>query len=283
MRKQFISFMLLFLALSAILGSCVNKTGKAAGALVVDSILTNETEHLFGDTAKPACNLVINLSYIDNASEGRMKDSLNSYFLAASLGDEYIGMTPQEAVEKYKAEYVKSYREDLEELYTQEEKEYGDEVKERRWYNYYKYIDSHVQLYCKNLLVYRTRYEEYTGGAHGIYMTSFLNIDLRTLSAITLEDLFADGSEEALTELLWQQLMRDNGVTTRQEAESLGYGSTGELEPTENFHIGKNGITFYYNVYEVAPYVMGPVSVTLSYKVLDSLLDDRLEILDSVR
>ena len=39
------------------------------------------------------------------------------------------------------------------------------------WYSYYKGIESHVQLYEKDLLVYRVDYNEYTGGAHGMYMT----------------------------------------------------------------------------------------------------------------
>ena len=74
---------------------------KNAGALEFDSIQVNETAHLFGDTAKPACNLIINLTYASKSSDEKMKDSLNTYFLSACFGEKYMNMTAEEAVKKY--------------------------------------------------------------------------------------------------------------------------------------------------------------------------------------
>lgn len=282
MKKQIANLLVFLLTVSSFLFSCDNKTNRNNGALAFDSIPLNITEHLFGDTAKPACNLVINFAYVSQSSDVNMQDSLNAFFTAVCFGDEYSGLSPQDAVEKYRQQYVQNYRNDLEELYQKEEEEFGD-ADQRAWYSYYKYIQSHVQLYSKDLLVYHTRYEEYTGGAHGMYMDTFLNLDLRTLTPIRLDNLFADNYEEALTDLLWNQLMADNKVTTRQELEDLGYGSTGDLTPTENFYIGRNGITFHYNVYEIAPYVMGAVEISLPYKIMAHLLNDEFKILASVR
>ncbi|HIZ00725.1 MAG TPA: DUF3298 and DUF4163 domain-containing protein [Candidatus Bacteroides merdipullorum] len=282
MKKQFVSLLVLSLATSFFLFSCDNKAKRNTGTLEFDSIQVNTTEHLFGDTAKPACNLVINFAYVTQADDKVMKDSLNQYFQRLCFGDSTHTTSPQKAVENYRKQYVSNYRNDLEELYQKEEKEFGD-ADQRAWFSYYKYIQSHIQFYRKDLLAYRTRYEEYTGGAHGIYMTSFLNLDLRTLSPVHLNDLFAEGYEEALTDLLWNQLMADNRVTTRKELEDLGYGSTGDLTPTENFCIGPKGITFLYNVYEIAPYVMGAIEITLPYEIMSHLLNDKSKILDSVK
>ena len=282
MKKQFVNLLVILLTASGLLSSCDGKTNRNYGALEFDSIPLNVTEHLFADTAKPACNLVISLAYVKQSTDESLKDSLNTYFLATCLGNEFTGMTPQEAVQQYKEQYVKNYRNDLEELYQKEEKEFGD-ADQRAWYSYYKYVRSQAQFYKKNLLVYHTRYEEYTGGAHGIYMDSFLNLDLRTLTPIRLDDLFADNYEEALTDLLWNQLMADNKVTTRQELEDLGYGSTGDLTPTENFYIGEKSLTFHYNVYEIAPYVMGGIEIELPYEIMTHLLNDECKILDSVK
>ena len=77
--------------------------------------------------------------------------------------------------------------------------------------------------------------------------------------------------------------MADNRVATRQELEDLGYGSTGELAPTENFYIGPKGLTFHYNVYEIAPYVMGGIEIELPYEIMSHLLDDPSGILESAR
>ena len=256
---------------------------KNAGALEFDSIQVNETAHLFGDTAKPACNLIINLAYASQSSDGKMKDSLNTYCLSACFGEKYMGMTPEEAVKKYTEKYVGDYRKDLEPLYRKDEQDKENAGEIGAWYSYYKGIESHVQLYTGHLLVYRIDYNEYTGGAHGIYMSTFLNLDLRTLAPIRLDDLFAGDYKEQLTDLLWNQLMADNKVATRQELEDMGYVTTGDLTPTENFYLSKDGITFYYNVYDIAPYVMGPVKITLPYKMMQHLLSDETMALNDVR
>lgn len=177
-------------------------------------------------------------------------------------------MTPEEAVKAYKETYIQDYLKDLEPMYAKDEAEKEDSASISAWYSYYKGVEGHVQYYKKHLLVYRIDYNEFTGGAHGIYMSTFLNMDLRTLSPIRLDDIFVGEYQETLTDLLWNQLMADNNATTRQEVEEMGYTSTGDLEPTENFYLSEKGITFYYNIYEIAPYVMGPVEITLPYEIM---------------
>lgn len=283
MKKQTVSLLALLLAASGFFFSCGNIVNNNAGALEFDSIQVNETAHLFGDTAKPACNLVINFAYVSKSSDERMKDSLNTFFLSACFGEKYMTMTPEEAVKIYTDKYVGDYRKDLEPMYKKDEQDNEDDASMGAWYSYYKGLESHVQLYTKHLLVYRIDYNEYTGGAHGIYMSTFLNMDLRTLSPIRLDDLFVSDYSEPLTDLLWNQLMADNNVVTRQELEDMGYATTGNLEPSENFYIDKEGITFYYNVYDIAPYVMGPVAITLPYEMMQHLLSDDSMVLNNVR
>lgn len=283
MKKQTVSLLVLLLATSGFFFSCGNTMNKNTGALEFDSIQVNETTHLFGDTAKPACNLVINFAYATQSSDVKLKDSLNTFFLSACFGDKYMTMKPEEAVKKYTEKYVSDYLKDLEPMYQKDEQEKEDDATMEAWYSYYKGIEGHVQLYIKNLLIYRIDYNEYTGGAHGIYMATYLNMDLRTLSPIRLDDLFVNEYDETLTDLLWNQLMADNKVTTRQELEDMGYATTGDLGPTENFYLSKEGITFYYNVYEIAPYVMGPIKITLPYEVMQHLLSDDCMVLNEVR
>lgn len=274
MKKQTVSLLVLMLAIISIFFSCRNNVNKSMGRLEFDSIQVNQTTYLFGDTTKPGSNLIIDFTYANSSDNARLKDSLNSYLLSLCLGDRYMGIAPAEAVEKYAENYATDYRKDLEPMYKKDEQEKEDGATMESWYSYYKKIKGNVQLYQNNLLVYCMRYEEFTGGAHGIYMTTFLNINLRTLTPVRLEDLFVDDFEAPLTELLWNQLMTDNHVSTRQELEDLGYTSTGDLEPTENFYLGKKGITFHYNVYDIAPYVMGPTQITLPYDSLQHLLAD---------
>ena len=177
MKKQTVSLLVLLLAASGFFFSCGNTVNKNAYALEFDSIQVNETVHLFGDTAKPACNLILNFAYASQSSDVRLKDSLNAFFLSACFGDKYMAMTPEEAVKKYTEKYVSDYRNDLEPMYKKDEEDKQDEQSIGAWYSYYKGIESHVQLCNTLILTYRIDYNEYTGGAHGIYMSTFLNLD----------------------------------------------------------------------------------------------------------
>lgn len=267
MKLHSVSLIGLLITASAILSSCHNIMNKNYGALEMDSICLNETTHLFGDTAKPACNLTVNFSYVKQAERPELKDSLNRLFLATCLGENFQGTDPEQALRLYAREYAREYRQDLEPTYLEEKEE--DNV--GAWYSYYRNLTSNVQYYENEILVYRCRYEEYTGGAHGIYTTHFLNLNLKTMKPVHLNDLFTADANEALTDLLWNQLMADNRVASREELEDLGYTSTGELTPTENFFLSKEGITFYYNVYEIAPYVMGPIQISLPWEMVQHL------------
>ena len=274
MKKQYVSLLVIILSASSFLFSCGDKMNKNTGALVFDSIQVNETAHLFGDTAKPACNLTINFAYPVKSSDEKLKDSLTSFFISACFGEGYIGDKPAAVIKDYTANYVKEYRQDLEPMYLEDEKNKEDSESVGAWYSYYKGIEGHVQWYEKNLLIYRIDYNEYTGGAHGIYMTTYLNMDLLHIRPIRLEDLFVEDYQDALTDLLWNQLMADHGAKTREELEDMGYGSTGEIAPTENFYLEKDGITFFYNVYEITPYAMGAVQIKLPYEMMAHVLNN---------
>ncbi|WP_455591157.1 DUF3298 domain-containing protein [Bacteroides sp.] len=274
MKKQYVSLLVLLLSASGFLFSCGDKMNKNTGALEFDSIQVNETAHLFGDTAKPACNLTINFAYPVKSSDEKLKDSLTSFFVSACFGEGYIGEQPATVIKDFTTNYVKEYRQDLEPMYLEDEKNKEDSESVGAWYSYYKGIEGHVQFYEKNLLIYRIDYNEYTGGAHGIYMTTYLNMDLINLRPIRLDDIFVDDNKDALTDLLWNQLMADHGAKTREELEDMGYGSTGEIAPTENFYLEKDGITFFYNVYDITPYAMGTIQVKLPYEIMAHLLSD---------
>lgn len=282
MKKQTISLLATLLTASIFFFSCSHSANKGVGALKFDTMKLNETVHLFGDTTKPACNLVVDYTYVAQSADETLKDTLNAYFQALCLGSKYAAMQPAEAVDKYAENYTGNYRRDLEPMYQKDEQEHPDRDGLAVWYYYYKKIESSVQHYEKNLLVYRSYYEEFTGGAHGIYTTSFLNIDLRTMTPIRLDDLFVSDYREALTDLLWNQLMMDKNAATREEVEDLGYCSTGDLYPSENFYLSKEGITFYYNVYDIAPYVMGAIEITLPYDIMAHLLSDDNQIISDL-
>jgi len=44
------------------------------------------------------------------------------------------------------------------------------------------------------------------------------------------------------------------------------------IDPTDNFYVTKDGMGFFYNQYEVAPYALGPIEIFVSYRDLNRIL-----------
>ena len=273
MNKQSVSLLTVILSTSLFLVSCGSKMNKTTGNLQFESLKINETAHLFADTSKPACNITIDFTYPTHSTDELLLDTLNFYFLRACFGDKYSNEKPQEAVNRYVSNYINTYRSDLEPLYQQDEKDIEDGSEVASWYSYYKNIESGVQYYDNGLLVYKTHFNEYTGGAHGNYATTYLNIDLSLMRPLMLDDVFVGDYQESITNMIWANLMSEHKAKTREELEEMGFGSTGEIAPIENFYLDNKGITFFYNVYEITPYSMGPVSVTLPYNQIEHWLN----------
>ena len=281
MNKTYISLILTILGCSFFLFSCHKNQNQTTDLLELDSLCINETTHLFADTSKPSCNLVLNYTFIKNSKDSLLRDSINKIFRTNLLGNKYLNASNAEAVETYANQYAKDYCTKLEPIYLEEAKENNGENDIESWYSYYCSMKSSV-IYCSdNYLVYQIDYSDYTGGAHGMYATSFLNIDLTNKKQLTLDDLFQSEYSEILTDLITNQLIAENGVTCREELEELGYGTTGNISHTENFYLNEEGITFLYNPYDIAPYSMGETRVTIPYQMLGHILDETLPIIQN--
>lgn len=125
----------------------------------------------------------------------------------------------------------------------------------------------------KGYMNYIVSREEYYGGAHPYTYHIFLNIDPATGSEITFYDIFKEGCEEALTAMLLDKLMQHANACTMDELHEKGYLylDTG-LFISQNFLLGNDSITFLYNRYEIAPYALGDITLTLDYTTLKDIM-----------
>ena len=269
--NQHIAKSLIMLLVGISCMSCHQVSSKV-GNLQTAEVQTEKETHLFQDKSKPASHLEIKFTYIADSKDVRMKDSLNRLLTEKALGEKYRLLAASEAVEQYATDYGKTYCNDLESTYLEDVKDVEEEVV-KGWYSYEETIESAIERYDKNLLVYRVNSYDYTGGPHGIYGSLYTNIDLHTLRVIQLKDLFKSDCEAELATLICQQLMKDMEVDNMEDLQELGYGYMEEITPTENFIIEKEGILFVYNIYEIAPYALGITSVLVPYDTLKPLLN----------
>jgi hypothetical protein len=140
-----------------------------------------------------------------------------------------------------------------------------------------------MQQYCdivgktirgyKGYINYIVNREEYYGGAHPYTYHIILNIDPTTGTEITFYDIFKEGCEETLTAMLLDKLMKHANASTMDELHEKGYLylDTG-LFISQNFLLGNDSVTFLYNRYEIAPYALGDIKLTLDYRTLKDIM-----------
>ena len=116
--------------------------------------------------------------------------------------------------------------------------------------------------------------EEYsnTGGAHPNARTLYGSWTLEDGGRVALEELLAPGGEERIAELGEAAFREVRGVPADQTLEELGFlFPDGEFALTENFAVTDEGLVFYFNPYEVAPYALGPTEIEMTFEALADL------------
>ena len=140
-----------------------------------------------------------------------------------------------------------------------------------------------MQQYCdiaadtiigyKGCINYIVRREEYAGGAHPSTIYNILNFDPATGNEIAFYDIFKEGCEDILTAMLIEELMNYAQVSDMDELHEKGFLFIDtEMFISQNFILGKEGITFLYNRYEIAPYAMGDIKLTINYTTLKEIM-----------
>lgn len=104
----------------------------------------------------------------------------------------------------------------------------------------------------------------YSGGAHGMDSLSGKTFFLDSGDVVTEDVLFTEGYEERLTEALRAHLMDDI------EHPDILFET--EITPSGNFYITQDGITYIYQRYEVGPYAMGIIEVTVPWDEIQDIL-----------
>lgn len=114
----------------------------------------------------------------------------------------------------------------------------------------------------------RVRVDTFLGGAHPAYEDTVFNYALvgGKPKRLTFSDLFSDpSSAKKRAEALLFKKLRATG-----KAEWIDNGMVTGIEPKQlnRFVIGREGLTFLFNPYEMGPWVVGNFEIPLSFKEL---------------
>lgn len=111
---------------------------------------------------------------------------------------------------------------------------------------------------------------EYLGGAHGMSVNVPLVFDTKTGQCVEWQELAPGVSEARMAELLLKHRMDDlKDMVDEEEGineDDIFFSET--IEPSPWFSVDKEGITFYYQPYDLAPYVFGIITVPVPWSEL---------------
>jgi hypothetical protein len=111
-----------------------------------------------------------------------------------------------------------------------------------------------------------------TGGAHGLSISKFSVLSLIDGQHLTLDTIFRPDYTNDLRDILNIQVRRQYDIAPGKDLRDAGF-FVEMIEPTENFYLNKDGIGFYYNQYEVAPFATGPVDVFVPYRQIKRIMN----------
>ena len=115
------------------------------------------------------------------------------------------------------------------------------------------------------------------GGAHPNRTRLFYNFDLRDGSIITEDEIFKEGYQTELSEIIKTKLLGDlnaNEDTPFMENFDNSDYYPEEIKPNGNFYIHKEAINYIFNPYEIAPYYIGETEVVLPYDLITHLMKE---------
>lgn len=119
-----------------------------------------------------------------------------------------------------------------------------------------------------SLLTYIVSRWNYTGGAHGIYGTECRTYSLAGGYELSLADLFSPPQLLHMEKLLRTKLYDQYDTDSDEGLSEAGFFPE-YIALTENFLITPEGVTLFYNPYEIGCYALGAVEVTFTREELE--------------
>jgi hypothetical protein len=180
--------------------------------------------------------------------------------------DATVSMGNPEAVGKTMKQIGEEFVQDYEDF----KKEMPDPESSGGWY--YN-ADVSVELVTDTLISLTVAEDYFTGGAHGGSGMYFININPTTGAEFTLDNLLKTGYQEQLTKV-GDEVFRH----VREIPDTASFNDNYFEFPDDKFQLNQNygfrkeGIVFYYNNYEIAPYAAGPTEVLIPYEKIRDLL-----------
>lgn len=271
--QQYAKTVVLFLLATVTTGCILTGSNQAeANKITFDSISIDKKYHLLENDSNPNCNLQVKFVFPVKYKDAEVLKQIQGIFTELYFGENYNKLTPSAAIEKYTQEYLDAYK-DLEVDYKAEiEKAKTDNGQVGSWFSYYEMSSDDIVFNKSDILCFSVYFENYTGGAHGAHSTRNHVINLKNGKLVTEDEIFTDDYQNTLAKILIEKIAKLNNVENPKDLENVGFFSVDEIYPNGNFFVNSEGITYTFNEYEIAAYVVGQTTVFIPYNEIQLIL-----------
>ncbi len=274
MRSIFVSILSILLLLGSLV-SCEHKV-PTVQSVTFDTLSVDTICPLFHSYEKPACHLAIKMAKPIAETPTETLHAIERFISRLPKDGSFeadANGSVESMVHAYARAYILQYlNEGHDAIGLHENEEEGIEAAST-WMNYDEKVVGSILFNDEGFVSYQVVTDSYTGGAHGNKTINNGVFCLTTLDQITLNDLFSEVSKPDLNTLVRNKLMETNDCKTIEELEDKAHFlSPNDIEATDNFFIDEEGITWTYNPYEIAPYSVGEVYVSLSWDEVYALV-----------
>ncbi len=252
-------------ALTMAISSCEKKVTILSKGIQFDTLQTDTTALLCDSGGKAHCHLHLNLIFFNGKEYEQVNDSL---IRSGLLAPEYLSlsdykMTPREAVDSFINRYISDYREFYTTVYAEE----GDDTTATLSYS----IDTEIRDGLSGITNYVAHVRSDLGAGSTEY-TQVLNIDINNDRVLHLENVFLDGYEKELGDIIAEYLWKQLKLGSMKELHSAGYFVQCIPYATTNFEMTDKGIRFIYIKGEIADRDKGETVVNVPYSAIRRLM-----------
>lgn len=264
MKKHIISIFAAAAAIciiSSCAGSGEDKIATNTNSFTEPSGYTNEY-----DSSAIVCEYKDSIEYYSSCKAGKeVCDKINDLIVVSMFGDEYSGMSVDDAVKSN----MESTKEDYHKMIAKvDSASKADGIgRGMALNNSFEYEGTFAESY-KDMQSYECSLYAYMGGAHPNTIFKCLVFDMKTGNKVGISDLLVDGSEEEISNLIHEELLKGDAP----DEEPFFFDEAKFFN--DNILVSDEGITWLFNTYEIAPYSSGEQIATISWDALKPYLKD---------
>jgi hypothetical protein len=233
-----------------------------SGTMAFQATYLKDKALLTGKPNSPVAELKMSLLLPADYPVANVTDSVTACIYDDFFEKASPGSDPSVLLGEARDLYFKNYKTSNEEIYTEGATSF----------NWKKIQEIRVLHNEHDILSIENFTYGYTGGAHGLSISRFRVIDLKDGHQVTLDEIFREDYRNDLRDIINSSARTKYKLERNQSLTDAGF-FTESIDAGPNYYVTKDGIGFYYNQYEVAPFALGPIDIFITYKELGRILN----------